>query len=73
MREIKMFSIASSRLRRQVMLVVLAILALEPGQAADALKFFKNYFVTGDYAVNGVGLRALGVNDPATAAIAGTS
>jgi hypothetical protein len=32
----------------------------------DALKFFKNYFVTGDYAVGGVGLRGQGVNGTAT-------
>src|SRR5262249_58902634 len=27
---------------------------------ADALSFFKNYFVTGDYAVGSIGLRGLG-------------
>jgi hypothetical protein len=30
------------------------------GQAADALHFFKNYFVTGDYAVAGTGLKNTG-------------
>lgn len=36
----------------------------------DALKFFKNYFITGDYAVGGVGLRGQGVNGLATGSIA---
>src|SRR5258705_3793584 len=31
------------------------------GQAQDALKYFKNYFVTGDYVVGGVGVRGKGV------------
>ena len=38
--------------------------------APDALKFFKNYFITGDYAVGGVGLRGLGVNGLATGSLA---
>ncbi|HEY7290006.1 MAG TPA: Ig-like domain-containing protein [Vicinamibacterales bacterium] len=29
-------------------------------QTSDALRFFKNYFITGDYVVGGVGLRGLG-------------
>ena len=33
------------------------------------LTFFKNYFVTGDYAVAGVGLRGTGVNGVATGVI----
>jgi hypothetical protein len=40
-----------------------------PAQAGDALNFFKNYFVTGDYAVGGVGLQGTGVNGFATGAI----
>ena len=32
----------------------------------DALRFFKNYFVTGDYVVGGIGLRGTGVNGIAT-------
>jgi hypothetical protein len=40
------------------------------GQASDALTFFKNYFITGDYAVGGVGLRGRGVNGIATGSIA---
>jgi hypothetical protein len=45
--------------------------AVTPAQQPppDALKFFKNYFVTGDYAVGGVGLRGRGVNGIATGAI----
>lgn len=38
-------------------------------QAPDALTFFKNYFITGDYVVGGVGLRGQGVNGTATGAI----
>src|SRR5437870_8975122 len=38
-------------------------------QAADALNFFKNYFITGDYVVGGVGLRGTGVNGFATGTI----
>jgi Bacterial Ig domain len=36
----------------------------------DALKFFKNYFVTGDYVVAGVGLRGLGGQNGSPAGIA---
>ena len=36
---------------------------------AQPLKFFKNYFVTGDFAVAGVGLEGRGVNGIATGAI----
>src|ERR1700756_4554595 len=45
----------------------------QSGRAQDALKFFKNYFVTGDYVVGGVGIRGTGVLDPATQAIAGST
>ena len=37
--------------------------------AGDALNFFNNWFVTGDYAVAGVGLRGTGVNGWATGKI----
>jgi hypothetical protein len=37
--------------------------------ASDALSFFNNWFVTGDYAVAGVGLRGTGVNGIATGTI----
>src|SRR5206468_6971724 len=51
--------------RRMAALFVLGLLmAASPprlhSQTADALLFFKNYFVTGDYVVAGVGLRGLG-------------
>ncbi len=39
-------------------------------QTPDALRFFKNYFITGDYVVGGVGLRGQGVNGIATGSIA---
>ena len=35
----------------------------------DALSFFKNYFITGDYAIGGVGLRGQGVNGIASGVI----
>ncbi len=38
-------------------------------QAPDGLRFFKNYFITGDYAVGGVGLRGAGVGGIATGSI----
>jgi hypothetical protein len=34
---------------------------VQTSHAADALNYFKNYFVTGDYVVGGVGLRGLGM------------
>src|SRR3954468_20060378 len=58
--------VASPRvwLRRAIALGVLgvALLLAQPvGYAqADALSFFKNYFITGDYVVSGVGLRGRG-------------
>src|SRR6266571_2085264 len=45
----------------------------QSGQAADALQFFKNYFVTGDYVVGGVGIRGTGVLDTATQTITGST
>src|SRR5713101_3771768 len=38
-------------------------------QTATPLTLSKNYFVTGDYVVGGVGLRGLGVNGVATGTI----
>jgi hypothetical protein len=51
--------------------VVAAALAVfgQAAQASDALSFWKNYFVTGDYVVAGVGLRGTGVNGFATGTI----
>ena len=40
-------------------------------QTPDALKFFKNFFVTGDYVVGGVGLRGQGLNGIATGSHSG--
>ncbi|HEX6975759.1 MAG TPA: DUF3344 domain-containing protein, partial [Vicinamibacterales bacterium] len=54
--------------------VVLGLLQSAPAvkaqsPAPDALSFFKNYFITGDYAIGGVGLRNQGVNGLATGSI----
>jgi hypothetical protein len=49
-------------------LIVLVLFA-QAAWAGDALSFFNNWFVTGDYAVSGVGLRGTGVNGWATGAI----
>ncbi len=47
--------------------VAVVFLSFVPqAKAQDALSFFKNYFVTGDYTVGGVGLRGQGVNGWAT-------
>jgi hypothetical protein len=44
--------------------------AFEPAAvASDALSYWKNYFVTGDYTAAGVGLRSTGVNGLATGTI----
>lgn len=53
-------------MKRQTALVLALAVAgvLAPASlAADAQKFFKNYFVTGDYKVGGIGLRGQGVAD----------
>src|SRR6266849_5722688 len=41
------------------------------GQAGDALKFFENYFVTGDYMAGGTSLLGRGVKSTATQTITG--
>jgi hypothetical protein len=50
--------------------VAATLFNVAPGQAfaqdRDALRYFKNYFVTGDYTVAGVGLRGKGVGGWAT-------
>gem|GEM_PF-394090 len=43
-----------------MMLTALALALPTPADAQNSLRFFKNYFVTGDYAVAGVGLRGQG-------------
>jgi hypothetical protein len=60
----------SDRTRVAARLMAGFILMLAPvANAADALHFFKNYFVTGDYAVGGVGVQGTGVNGFATGGI----
>lgn len=62
-------------MRRAILAVVTAILVAQPGSSllgasTAPLGFFKNYFVTGDYVVAGVGLFGRGVAGRATGAIA---
>ena len=54
-----------SSVYRVLPIVVLELLA-PAAWASDALSFFNNWFVTGDYVVGGVGLRSKGVNGWAT-------
>ena len=49
------------------------LLSAQPGQSQDALNFFKNYFITGDYEVAGVGLAGLGVDGIAQGIFAKTA
>ena len=58
-------------MRPAVALGLLLVLGFaQPGLAqTNQLNLFKNYFVTGDYVVGGVGLRGLGVNGIATGTI----
>lgn len=53
----------------RVLLLSTLVISPHAVQASDALSFFNNWFVTGDYAVAGVGLRGTGVNGWATGAI----
>ena len=48
-------------------------IAAQTCRADDALKFFKNYFVTGDYVAGGVALRGRGVTNATTQGITGTT
>src|SRR5262245_57834284 len=41
--------------------LVVSLLSATSVQAADALRYFKNYFITGDFVAAGVGLRSTGV------------
>src|SRR4029079_4668604 len=55
-----------------VLCTLLAILVSQTGAGATSaapLSFFKNYFVTGDYAVGGASLWRKGVNGVASAAV----
>jgi len=61
-------------MNRALLIAIIPALLLLQGaptvaQTPDALSFFKNYFITGDYTVGGVGLRNLGVNGIATGSI----
>ncbi len=49
-----------------IFLLSFAPLAMAQNSYPDAMNFFKNYFVTGDYVAGGVGLRGTGVNGWAT-------
>ena len=65
----------ANRSRASVWLLVLSVALLcarsdGRAQSANALKFFDNYFVTGDYVVAGVGLRGLGGLNGSPAGIA---
>ncbi|MEA3140644.1 MAG: hypothetical protein QOK23_2813 [Gammaproteobacteria bacterium] len=55
--------------RSFLLAVALIVLGAPAAQAHQALSFFKNYFVTGDYVAAGVGLRGKGVNGIATGTI----
>jgi hypothetical protein len=65
-----LFSV-ESLLKVAILLGVALLLSAQPAFARDALKFFKNYFVTGNYVVGGVGLRGQGVTNAATQATTG--
>ena len=65
----------ANRSRSSVWLLVLSVALLcarsdGRAQSANPLKFFDNYFVTGDYVVAGVGLRGLGGLNGSPAGIA---
>src|SRR4051794_2451708 len=61
----------SARSMRRYMAFAMFLATALPGQVPEPLGFFKNYFVTGDYVVGGVGMRGKGVPAPAIQAIAG--
>src|SRR6516225_1910600 len=62
-------SVVRSLKPRLLLSVVLLGLFAQLGRAQDPLQYFKSYFVTGDYAVAGVGLYGQGVNGYATGTI----
>jgi hypothetical protein len=65
----RVFSACVLRLRVPTFSVLFLALFAQFGQASDALSYSKNYFVTGDYVVGGVGLWEKGVNGFATGTI----
>src|SRR5216683_2081455 len=68
MRLLRFLPAANSKILLAFLLITCAGLFAPSGRAED-LHFFKNYFVTGDYAVDGVGLYAKGVNGWVTGTI----
>src|SRR5229473_4680883 len=58
------FDLPVRGLRRSPAIFSLAFFSLFslPAYAADPLDFFKNWVITGDYALGGIGLKGLGVN-----------
>src|SRR5438094_4386337 len=61
-------------MKRALLIVVIGALCMNQLATAqqapsNALAFFKNYFVAGDYVVGGVGLRGKGVNGTAVGTI----
>ena len=65
----------SGLLKRAVVILALGIPSLfaQLEESDGPLKFYKNHFVTGDYVVGGKGLRGLGVLDPTSQAITGST
>ncbi len=58
-------------MRRALLAAITGLFLFQPGAVrtsaqADALTFFKNYFITGDYVVGGTGLRNTGIAGIAT-------
>jgi hypothetical protein len=53
------------------LVIVLMMLPAQQASAGDALNFFKNYFVTGDYVSGGVGLLGQGTKNTPTQTITG--
>jgi hypothetical protein len=62
-------SVAAVKTSSAVLAVAFLAVLAPMGRGADALNYYKNYFVTGDYTVAGVGLRATGVGGFATGTI----
>ena len=48
--------LSPATLYQSLIISALGLLSLHTAQAQGPLNYFKNYFVTGDYAVSGVGL-----------------
>src|SRR5579862_4706041 len=72
MRKTLSFPVRKTKVSFAILLAGLMIL-LAPSVRADDLHYFKNYFVTGDYAVEGVGLYGKCVNGWSTGNITMTA